>query len=116
MSAHDTFAEQFRALLHQIPPHSTLEQWQYDYKQVMFLMGQEIINRFAADAVGPPPDAAAGESVTSSAKFVESGGPREYSGGGQGKGGHPNDLGGGGFIPLPIFVLGMRPHKSRHPR
>jgi hypothetical protein len=57
MPAHDAFAEKFRQLLREIPAGTALPEWQYLYRQVIFSMGMEILERFREDAVGPDPSA-----------------------------------------------------------
>jgi hypothetical protein len=67
MPKSDAFAEKFRELLEEIPTEQTLKQWQYAYRQVIFLMGMQILGRFEKEAIvqtgrpeGPPDRARAG--------------------------------------------------------
>ena len=44
------FNEGFEELLETIPKNASLEQWQADYRQVIFLMGLRILERFPTQA------------------------------------------------------------------
>ncbi len=55
MAKHDAFIKDFKKILDKIPDKQSLAQWQYDYRQVIYLMGLQILERFPADVVGPDP-------------------------------------------------------------
>ena len=46
------FNEGFEELLETIPKNASLEQWQAFYRQVIFLMGLRILERFPNEATG----------------------------------------------------------------
>jgi hypothetical protein len=73
MSTSDSLIADFERLLNTFP-ETSLQQWQFAYKKVIFLMGLKILNKFPQNAFGPEPIAEA------------------HGGGGAGGGGH----GGGG--------------------
>jgi hypothetical protein len=47
----DAFAEKFRELLKEIPDRFTLQQWQDAYREAIFLMGMQILERFEREAI-----------------------------------------------------------------
>jgi len=49
------FSKSFGKLLDAIPKESTLAQWQYLYREVIFSMGMRILNQFSQDVLGPDP-------------------------------------------------------------
>jgi hypothetical protein len=51
MATRDAFADKFRQLLKDVPENYTLEQWQHAYRQVIFLMGMQILKRFESEAI-----------------------------------------------------------------
>ncbi|HEY2144984.1 MAG TPA: hypothetical protein VGH12_02860 [Steroidobacteraceae bacterium] len=55
MSNRDPFADGFERLLATIPATSTLQQWQFAYKEVIYIMGLKILAQFKDDAIGPAP-------------------------------------------------------------
>jgi hypothetical protein len=50
-----SFPEQFKRLLGEIPEKYSLEEWQYLYRDVIFSMGMQILERFSREAIGPNP-------------------------------------------------------------
>jgi hypothetical protein len=51
----DTFVQEFERLLEKIPKDMSFRQLQYDYRQVAFLMGMKVLEKFPEVLVGPPP-------------------------------------------------------------
>jgi hypothetical protein len=51
----DTFVQEFERLLERIPNDISFRQLQYDYRQVGFLMGMKVLEKFPEVLVGPPP-------------------------------------------------------------
>jgi hypothetical protein len=51
MATRDGFADKFRQLLKEVPESYTLEEWQHAYRQVIFLMGMQILKRFESEAI-----------------------------------------------------------------
>ena len=51
MASRDAFGDKFRQLLKDVPDNYTLEQWQQSYRQVIFLMGMQILERFETEAI-----------------------------------------------------------------
>lgn len=51
----DTFVQEFERLLERIPKDISFRQLQYDYRQVGFLMGMKVLEKFPEVLVGPPP-------------------------------------------------------------
>jgi hypothetical protein len=51
MPKSDAFTEKFRELLKEIPAEYTLKQWQHAYRQAIFLMGMQILERFEEEAI-----------------------------------------------------------------
>jgi hypothetical protein len=51
----DTFVQEFERLLERIPKEISFRQLQYDYRQVAFLMGMKVLEKFPEVLVGPPP-------------------------------------------------------------
>jgi len=47
----DAFAQKFRELLKEIPDKFTLQQWQHAYREAIFLMGMQILERFEKEAI-----------------------------------------------------------------
>ena len=82
MANRDAFIEDFKKLLDRIPDDYSLPQWQHAYRQIIYLMGLKILEKFPNDVFGPEP----GEAVpyptvmSAGANPDKSGGP----------GGHPN--------------------------
>jgi hypothetical protein len=94
MDRPEDFKERFRVFLREeIPPGLTLPQWQFAYRQVMFLMGMKILEQFPVEAVGPDPQPPLSWQAT--------------HGGGDGGGGAPSYIR-YGFINFPAFVLAMQ--------
>jgi hypothetical protein len=55
MYSRDAFVEEFAKLLAKIPKDTSFRQLQFDYRQVAFSMGQEILARFPEIIVGKEP-------------------------------------------------------------
>jgi hypothetical protein len=55
MDASEDFSDKFKQLLDAIPVESTLSQWQYLYRDVIFSMGMRILERFSKDVLAPDP-------------------------------------------------------------
>jgi hypothetical protein len=55
MDASEDFSAKFKQLLNEIPAESTLSQWQYLYRDVIFSMGMRILERFSKDVLAPDP-------------------------------------------------------------
>jgi len=55
MYSRDAFVEEFEKLLAKIPKDISFRQLQFDYRQVAFSMGQEILERFPEVLVGKEP-------------------------------------------------------------
>jgi hypothetical protein len=55
MFSRDAFVEEFERLLANIPTNTSFRQLQFDYRQVAFLMGQKILERFPEILVGNEP-------------------------------------------------------------
>jgi hypothetical protein len=55
MYSRDAFFEEFEKLLAEIPKDTSFRQLQFDYRQVAFSMGQEILTRFPEILVGKEP-------------------------------------------------------------
>lgn len=53
MAKHDSFEDDFKKILRRIPEDFTLGQWQHAYKEAIYLMGLEILERFPEIIVGP---------------------------------------------------------------
>jgi hypothetical protein len=104
MSAHDTFAENFRRLLREIPEGTSLPEWQHLYRQVIFSMGMQILELFPEDAVGPDPSARGSSAGAAPPKNTN---PVIY---GQGPGTHPNCV-----TQLAAFVLCTQPDSGTKP-
>ncbi len=51
MASRDAFGDKFRQLLKDVPDNYTLEQWQHSYRQAIFLMGMQILERFESEAI-----------------------------------------------------------------
>jgi hypothetical protein len=51
MASRNDFADKFRQLLKGVPDDYTLEQWQHTYRQTIFLMGMQILERFEDEAI-----------------------------------------------------------------
>lgn len=51
----NSFPEQFKQMLGGLPGNYSLEEWQYLYRDVIFSMGLQILERFSSDAIGPNP-------------------------------------------------------------
>ena len=69
MTERDVFIEDFKGLLDRIPDTYSLPQWQFAYRQVIYSMGLQILDKFRRDVVGPDPTepvAAASNSTTTS--------------------------------------------------
>jgi hypothetical protein len=109
MSAHDTFAEEFRGLLREIPAGTSLEEWKFLYRQVIFSMGMQILALFPEDAVGPDPsvqcDSGGGPQLEQLDKINPIITPA-----GQGPGTHPNCV-----TELAAFVLCTQPSSPKKP-
>jgi|SRR5277367_2493807 len=118
MSAQDVFAEKFRNLLREIPNDCTLPQWQFIYRQAIFNMGMQILERFSYDAYGPNPletDSAGGRPVPGNPPPYPGGpagggGVNPLSGtGGHGIGGQPSFIIAGVALALQPVIIGKRP-------
>jgi hypothetical protein len=105
MSAHNTFAETFSRLLREIPTGSSLPEWQHLYRQVIFSMGLQILERFPEDAVGPDPSAPGSSGGVAPPPGNTN--PVIY---GQGPGTHPNSV-----TELAAFVLCMQSNPPKKP-
>jgi hypothetical protein len=55
MSTSDPFVQEFEKLLKKIPANITFRQLQFTYRQVAFLMGMTILEKFPEVLTGPPP-------------------------------------------------------------
>ena len=55
MSTDVEFSRKFQKLLDRVPKGVTLEEWQYLYRQVIFKMGERILEGFQDSAIGPNP-------------------------------------------------------------
>jgi hypothetical protein len=55
MSTTDPFVQEFERLLEKIPANITFRQLQFSYRQVAFLMGMKILDKFPEVLTGPPP-------------------------------------------------------------
>jgi hypothetical protein len=55
MYSRDAFVEEFERLLANIPKDTSFRQLQFNYRQVAFLMGQKILERFPEILVGKEP-------------------------------------------------------------
>jgi hypothetical protein len=55
MATSDTFVQEFKRLLEKIPKDISLQQLQYDYRQVALLMGMKVLDQFPEVLIGPPP-------------------------------------------------------------
>jgi hypothetical protein len=55
MSTSDPFVQEFERLLEKIPANTTFRQLQFTYRQVAFLMGMKILEKFPEVLTGPPP-------------------------------------------------------------
>lgn len=105
MHKSDAFAEKFRELLREIPSEYTLKQWQYAYREAIFLMGMRILERFEKEAIaqtgrppaGPRPGQGGGGREAGAVPALAPGGPPvlvtiDSHGGGPGGGGNPTFL------------------------
>jgi hypothetical protein len=94
VATQNVFVQDFKRLLERFPDESSLAEWQYAYRQVIYLMGLDILTRFPNDAVGPDPTGASGA-----------------AGGGAGSGRQPtaDDKGGGhpSLCSLACLVLSL---------
>lgn len=52
MATNDAFVEDFRKLLGRIPDDYSYQHWQYAYRQVIYLMGMKILEKFPDEALG----------------------------------------------------------------
>ena len=55
MTTSDAFVQEFELLLGKIPQNISLQQLQYDYRQVAVLMGTKLLQKFPEILVGPQP-------------------------------------------------------------
>ena len=55
MTTRDSFVQEFERLLERIPNDISLQQFQYDYRQVALLMGMKVLDQFPEVMIGPPP-------------------------------------------------------------
>lgn len=100
MAKRDALIEDFKKLLDRIPDNYSLPQWQYAYRQIIYLMGLKILEKFPNDVFGPDPSEP-DESATytiMSASPANSGGP----------GGHPNTI-----CRLVCVVLDVNPQPGK---
>jgi hypothetical protein len=111
MASRNAFGEKFYQLLTEIPAESTLEEFQYLYRQALFGMGLTILDKFpaafygAGDGDGPLPRPPGGLPKTP---------PVWAMGGPGGAGPHPNVIVPGGLPSFVQFVLdGQTPHKKK---
>lgn len=89
MTKRDAFIEDFKKLLERFPDDSSLPQWQFAYRQVIYSMGLKILENFPSDIVGPDP------SEPISAPPYPGGKPHSTDaqpGGSGGPGGHPTTV------------------------
>ena len=54
MASRDAFSKKLKLLLREVPADTSLEEWQYLYRQTIFSMGMKILEKFPRDAYGPP--------------------------------------------------------------
>jgi hypothetical protein len=55
MSTSDPFVQEFERLLEKIPADISFRQLRFAYRQVAFLMGMKILEKFPEVLIGPPP-------------------------------------------------------------
>jgi hypothetical protein len=98
----DSFVADFKVRLNKIDK-SSLQQWQFAYKEVIFAMGLKILEQFPRNALGPEPTAKG--HATAEALVIHP------AGGGPGGGPiiHAGGPGGGPIIHLATAVLGLAP-------
>jgi hypothetical protein len=87
MAKGDTFIGDFERLLELIPSNYSLPQWQFAYRQVLYLMGMKILENFPTDIVGPDPS---GLQAPGPKPEPKKGGPGSGISLGQTGGGHPS--------------------------
>jgi hypothetical protein len=88
MSTSDPFVQEFERLLEKIPANITFRQLQFTYRQVAFLMGMKILEKFPEVLTGPPPSRA--EMSGPAPGAVPAPGPQPS--GGPGIGPYPHEL------------------------
>lgn len=101
MSNPDPFVEGFKKLLREIPPNTSLQQWQFEYRQVISLMGLRILEQFPTETAGRAPSALGGGGMHTEALTI--GGPPPPPpppGNGWGP-----DSGGPGIHPSLVYVV-----------
>ncbi|HEX3948892.1 MAG TPA: hypothetical protein VHW95_03465 [Steroidobacteraceae bacterium] len=119
MASRDAFADQFRQLLNDLPDDYTLDQWQQAYRQAIFIMGMQILERFEAAAIAEQfpieKHSKTGETATTE---LLGGGPivlHNFShGGGPGGGGNPSRFRPCRFFPdYPLSLRAARVFRGR---
>jgi hypothetical protein len=118
MPKSDAFAERFRELLKEIPAEYTLKQWQYAYRQVIFLMGMQILGRFEKEAIvqtGRPGEPRARARAGADPEALPADRPGlpvvvviDSHGGGPGGGGNPSFLHGPCCTLFPDYPLALQ--------
>jgi hypothetical protein len=89
MAKGDAFIGDFKKLLESIPSNYSLPQWQFAYRQVLYLMGMKILENFPADVVGPDPS---GVQAPGPKLALKPGSPGGGVSLGQTGGGHPSAI------------------------
>ena len=104
----DSLVAEFKGRLNKIDK-SSLQQWQFAYKEVIFAMGLKILEQFPQNALGPVPIAEG----KGGGGPGPGGGPIIHAPAGGGPGGgpiiHAGGPGGGPIIHLATAVLGLAP-------
>lgn len=101
----DSFVADFKLRLDRVDK-SSLQQWQFAYKEVIFAMGLKILEKFPRNALGPEPTEEWQDQTEALILHPTGGGP----GGGPGPILHPAGWGPGGpIIHVVGAVLGLAP-------
>jgi hypothetical protein len=119
MASRDAFADKFRQLLNDLPDGYTLDQWQQAYREAIFIMGMQILERFEAAAIAAQfPIEKHTETGEPATMDLLGGGPvvlHNFShGGGPGGGGNPSR-----YLPcqfFPNYPLSLRAAKASRSR
>jgi hypothetical protein len=103
MSTDDVFVQEFQRLLQSIPNDISFRQLQYNYRQVAFLMGMKVLEKFPEILIGPRPGSLEAERMSEgSVGFHPAPPPRGAAGLGPGQspGPYPH-----GLCPLICIIL-----------
>ena len=92
MSTSEIFIEEFERLLERIPKDISFRQLQYDYRQVAFLMGMKVLERFPEVLVGRSPSQLKNEPAPGPGIGGHPVTPIQGAGPGQGLGPYPHEL------------------------